>query len=78
MNTPTPDHWSPPRKGVVETVFIALIVLIALLSIARAWGWLPLLTGETTEAANASGRTTVIAPQVSGYVVANDAARIVE
>jgi multidrug resistance efflux pump len=73
MNTPaavpTPGHWTPPRKGAVQTIFIILIVLIALLSIARAWGWLPLMSGETTEDAYVRGRTTVIAPQVSGYVV---------
>jgi multidrug resistance efflux pump len=73
MNTPsaetTPGHWTPPRKGAVQTAFIVIIVLVALFSIARAWGWLPLSAGETTENAYVRGRTTVIAPQVSGYVV---------
>jgi multidrug resistance efflux pump len=41
----------------------------ALLLIARAWGWLPLSADETTDNAYVRGRTTVIAPQVSGYVV---------
>lgn len=66
---PTPHYWTPPRRGAKQTVFVVLIVLIALLAIARAWGWLPLSPGETTEDAYVRGRTTVIAPQVSGYVV---------
>ena len=72
MSTPSAapaPNWTPPRKGAVQTVVIVVIVLIALLSIARAWGWLPLLSGEITEDAYVRGRTTVIAPQVSGYVV---------
>ena len=73
MNTPAaapaPSYWTPPRKSAVQTAFIVLIVVIALLAIARAWGWLPMMAGETTEDAYVRGRTTVIAPQVSGYVV---------
>jgi multidrug resistance efflux pump len=73
MNTPAaapaPVHWTPPRKGLVQTVVIISMMLVALLSIARAWGWLPLATTETTEDAYVRGRTAVIAPQVSGYVV---------
>jgi len=48
---------------------ISLFVMIALLAIARAWDWLPVFAGETTDNAYVRGRTTVIAPQVSGYVV---------
>jgi multidrug resistance efflux pump len=51
------------------TVIITIIAIVALLAIARAWGWVGLQPGETTEDAYVRGRTTVIAPQVSGYVV---------
>lgn len=71
MNSPTPASapWTPPRRRLWVTVLIAIIALIALLAIARAWGWFSLQSGETTENAYVRGHTTVIAPQVSGYVV---------
>jgi multidrug resistance efflux pump len=49
------------------TAIIAAVALTALLAIARAWGWLS-PHEETTEDAYVRGRTTVVAPQVSGYV----------
>jgi multidrug resistance efflux pump len=72
MNTPVspPSTWSPPRRRLWVSVAIGVIALAALLAVASAWGWLPLRAGETTENAYVRGRTTVIAPQVSGYVVA--------
>jgi multidrug resistance efflux pump len=73
MSTPatatTPNHWTPPRKGRTVVIVIVVLVVVALLAVARAWGWLPFSSGETTEDAYVRGRTTVIAPQVSGYVV---------
>ena len=71
MNTPAhaPAQWSPPKRRPWMTAVIVVIVLVALLAIARAWGWLPVLSGETTDNAYVRGRTAVIAPQVSGYVV---------
>jgi multidrug resistance efflux pump len=73
MNAPVPPpgpaHWTPQRRSPAATVVIVLIALVALLAIARAWGWLPFRGGEVTEDAYVRGRTTVIAPQVSGYVV---------
>ncbi len=71
MNSPTPVSapWTPPRRRLWVTVFIAMIALVALLAIARAWGWFSLQSVETTENAYVRGHTTVIAPQVSGYVV---------
>ena len=75
MNEPAPaaaanpNHWTAPRKNTVTIGLIVLIALIALVLIARAWGWLPFLAEETTDDAYVRGRTAVIAPQVSGYVV---------
>lgn len=64
----TPAAWRPPRRRWWVTIVIAVLALAALLAVATAWGW---LGGgeETTENAYVRGRTTVIAPQVSGYVV---------
>jgi len=70
MNAPaaTPSaHWKAPKKGLAMMLAIGVLVFVALILIARAWGWLS--TGEITEDAYVRGRTTVIAPQVSGYVV---------
>jgi multidrug resistance efflux pump len=52
------------------TLVIVVLAAAALLAIAHAWGWLQMHGEETTENAYVRGRTTVIAPQVSGYVVA--------
>lgn len=70
MNSPapTPTTWAPPRRRLWVTALIIVIVLVALLAIANAWDWFS-LHGESTENAYVRGRTTVIAPQVSGYVV---------
>jgi len=71
MNAPAPASapWTPPRRRRWITVFIVIIALGALFAVARAWGWLSPQSGETTENAYVRGHTTVIAPQVSGYVV---------
>lgn len=71
MNSPAPTSatWTPPHRRLWVTVSIVLIALIALGAIAWAWGLVGSQGGETTENAYVRGRTTVIAPQVSGYVV---------
>src|SRR5262249_33434583 len=72
MNAPAATaarNWTAPRKGLGMSVVIGALVLVALLLTAHAWGWLPRSGGETTEDAYVRGRTAVIAPQVSGYVV---------
>jgi multidrug resistance efflux pump len=61
-------------------VIIAIVALTAILAILWAWDLPPFGLGtEVTDNAYVRGRTTVIAPQVSGYVVAvpvSDYARV--
>jgi multidrug resistance efflux pump len=64
-----PRGWAPARGGRVATFgFIALLIAGALV-VLYAWH-LPPFTNfvQTTDNAYVRGRTTVIAPQVSGYV----------
>lgn len=57
----------PPRPWVIPVV--AGLVVAAVLALLAAWGLPPFDGGAvTTENAYVRGRTTVIAPQVSGYV----------
>ena len=67
--TPTRSGWAPPRGGRATTLgFIALAVAgVLLILYARR---LPpfVSTIESTENAYVRGQTTIIAPQVSGYV----------
>lgn len=67
---PAPKHWRPRVRHPVATVLIVAVALLAVLILLRAWQ-LPPFGGseETTENAYVRGRTTSIAPQVSGYVV---------
>ncbi|KQM64905.1 secretion protein HlyD [Sphingomonas sp. Leaf17] len=63
--------WRPAPRHPVAGVVIILIAIAALLAIAAAWKLPPFGAGdEVTQNAYVRGRTTVIAPQVSGYVVA--------
>jgi multidrug resistance efflux pump len=64
-----PDRWRPPTPGWLGTAAIALLVVGAVLTILYAWR-LPPFGGrfEQTDDAYVRGDTTVISPQVSGYV----------
>lgn len=66
-----PTGWRPPVRRGVAGAAILLVALAALLAILAAWD-LPPFRGSTeaTENAYVRGRTTVIAPQASGYVAA--------
>jgi multidrug resistance efflux pump len=67
---PRPSHWSPKRPSLVVTVTVVLAAMAALLLVLSAWRLPPFNSAiERTENAYVRGRTTVIAPQVSGYVV---------
>lgn len=69
-DTPRPRGWAPPKSGRAWTiVFIALILVGALVAL-YAWDLPPFRrTVQTTDNAYVRGQTTVIAPQVNGYVV---------
>jgi len=64
-----PSRWSPPAKSSLATIVILLLVLTAIAAILYAWR-LPPFAGrfEQTDDAYVRGQTTVISPQVAGYV----------
>lgn len=63
-------HWQPPPRRWRNTVIFLVLALIGILLILAGWGLPPFDNGmEATENAYVRGRTTVIAPQVSGYVL---------
>ncbi|MBO9499033.1 MAG: HlyD family secretion protein [Novosphingobium sp.] len=66
---PRPRYWAPKPNGLLVSVITAVVAIAAVLVILRVWN-LPPFRGnvQQTENAYVRGRTTVIAPQVSGYV----------
>jgi multidrug resistance efflux pump len=64
-----PSLWIPEHRRLIAVLAIALTAAAAVLATLAAWG-LPPFEGptQTTDNAYIRGRTTVIAPQVSGYV----------
>lgn len=61
--------WAPPRSGLKTTIILAGFILIGALVVLFAWRLPPFTrTIEVTDNAYVRGFTTVIAPQVSGYV----------
>lgn len=75
-DTPNPSvaadapAWNPPLRGRVGQLALIVLPLLAVFAVLRAWD-LPPFGGrsQSTDNAYIRGRTTVIAPQVSGYVV---------
>lgn len=65
-----PATWSPPRRSPAKILLILLVAAGAMLAVLYAWS-LPPFTSSIAATNNAyvRGRSTVIAPQVSGYVV---------
>jgi RND family efflux transporter MFP subunit len=67
----TRPAWQLPQKGLLEVVAIGFCAICAALLVLYIWELPPFAGGvEVTEDAYVRGHTTVIAPQVSGYVVA--------
>jgi multidrug efflux pump subunit AcrA (membrane-fusion protein) len=65
------QHWPLPGQHPLVIVFIVLVGIAAVLAVLRAWELPPFSSGvQVTDNAYLRGRTTIIAPQVSGYVVA--------
>lgn len=68
--TPPPATWTPPKRRRGTALVIVTIAIAALLAVLYAWGLPPFASAAvSTENAYVRGRTAVIAPQVSGYVV---------
>jgi multidrug resistance efflux pump len=64
-----PDRWRPPRPGRIGTAAILLLLITGVAAILYAWHLLPFANRfEQTDDAYVRGQTTVISPQVSGYV----------
>lgn len=64
-----PQHWRPAAHRPVVVIAFALVILAGALLVLAAWGLWPFTSRvERTEDAYVEGQTTVIAPQVSGYV----------
>lgn len=72
MNAPPAGSgWRPPMPSGIGVIVIVLIALAGIAAVLAAWR-LPPFAGdfESTDNAYVRGRTTVISPQVSGYVTA--------
>lgn len=66
---PAGSGWRPPRHGWAVTLIIIAIAAAGILAVLAAWRLPPFVSGvERTDNAFVRGQTTVISPQVSGYV----------
>jgi multidrug resistance efflux pump len=64
-----PKYWSPARRSHLATATLLALGFAACAAILHAWQLPPFQpTEQATENAYVRGRTTVVAPQVSGYV----------
>jgi multidrug resistance efflux pump len=67
---PARRGWAPPRAGRTVTLLAIVFILAGVLLVLYAWGLPPFGSAvQTTDNAYVRGQTTVIAPQVNGYVV---------
>ncbi|WP_084356134.1 HlyD family secretion protein [Novosphingobium lentum] len=66
---PVDSGWTPPRASRTTVVIFAVIALLGVFAVLAAWRLPPFATAQqATDNAYVRGRTTVISPQVSGYV----------
>lgn len=66
---PAGSGWRPPALSRTATVLIGALALAGVVAVLAAWRIWPFTSAyESTDNAYVRGRTTVIAPQVSGYV----------
>lgn len=66
---PPPRGWAPQRSGPKMTLLFVVVLLAGALLALYAWDLPPFHSRmQTTDNAFVRGQTTVIAPQVSGYV----------
>jgi len=62
--------WAPPKAGRTVTILAICFVASGIALVLYAWGLPPFASAvQTTDNAYVRGQTTVIAPQVNGYVV---------
>lgn len=62
--------WAPNRSRRAIIIF-GLVILAGVLTVLYAWGLPPFRSGNvTTDNAYVRGQTTIISPQVTGYVTA--------
>jgi multidrug resistance efflux pump len=62
--------WAPPRSGLKMTALFVVFLVAGAIIALRAWGLGPFAGSiQTTDDAYVRGQTTVIAPQVNGYIV---------
>jgi multidrug resistance efflux pump len=65
----SPTGWAPPRGGRRTTILVVLVALAGVLIILYSWGLPPFsAVVQGTDNAYVRGQTTIISPQVSGYV----------
>ncbi len=68
-SVPAGSGWRPQRPGPTALVVIVLLAVGGVLAVMAAWRLPPFASAaQSTDNAYVRGRTTVIAPQVSGYV----------
>ncbi len=66
---PAGSGWRPPALSRTAVALILLLAVAGIAAVLAAWRVWPFTTAyESTDNAYVRGRTTVIAPQVSGYV----------
>ncbi|MBM6577891.1 HlyD family secretion protein [Microvirga sp. SRT01] len=66
---PVGSGWRPPANSRRVVIVLALVAIAGVLAVLAAWRLPPFTSDyESTDNAYVRGRTTVIAPQVSGYV----------
>ena len=67
----TPSGWAPPKHTLLTTAIVMVGALLGVLIVLYAWELPPFTRAiQTTDNAYVRGQTTLISPQVSGYVVA--------
>ena len=63
-----PAAWHPARRNRVAVAVTVIIAVVAVVAVLAAWRLPPFAGRTSTDNAYIRGRTTIIAPQVSGYV----------
>ncbi|WEK46580.1 MAG: HlyD family secretion protein [Candidatus Andeanibacterium colombiense] len=65
----TPAGWLPPTRSTRMTATIVAMALVGIFAVLYAWGLPPFTSAQqTTDNAYVRGQTTLISPQVTGYV----------